>query len=147
MLNTISWFQLILNLLSSHTMNYVIDAASIFLGKWCGFTLYKENKKVVTGIKCHAFRNFVSESGQMDLPKASEIFSVPKSTMRRRILRLNIMVSPWLHFVDCASFAATNNKIMIILWQIILIRYISLSPGLFGTLYVYISLNMRVKMK
>ena len=67
MLSTIIWSQLILTLLSSQTMNYVIDAASIFLGKWCGFTLYKENKKVVMKVMCYAFRNFFSESGQMDL--------------------------------------------------------------------------------
>ena len=137
MLSTISWSQLILTFLSSQTMNYVIGATSIFLGKWCGFTLYKENKKVVMGIKCHAFRNVFSESGQMDLPKASETFSIPKSTMRRRVLGFNIMVSPWWHFVDCASCAATNNGIMIILWQVILTYFTK--PGLvWGIVCVYL---------
>ena len=56
----------------------------------------------VMRIKCHGFRNFFSESGQIDLTKASEYFTISESTMRRRVLRIKHNGQPmvtfcWLH--------------------------------------------------
>ena len=97
-------------------MHYVIVAASIFLfrlGQWCALTLYKENQ-VVMGIKCHAFRDVFGEKWVNGLAKASETFNISKSTLRRRALGLNKMVSPWQHLLT-AIFVATTNEVVIII--------------------------------
>ena len=110
-------------LISSQTMYYVIVAASIFLfllRKWCTLTLFEGNKKVIMGVKCHAFRGFFGKNGQMDLAKASETFNMPKCTPGRRAMGLKKMVSPWQHFL-AAIFVSTTNEVIIILWQVIFV--------------------------
>ena len=85
-------------------MNYVIVAASIFLfllRKWCALTLFKENKKIVMRITCHAFIDFFSEKRANGCGKRQGNFQYAQINSETRALGLNKMVSPWKHFVDC----------------------------------------------
>ena len=73
-------------------MNYDIDAASIFLGKRCGFTLYKENKKLVTEIKCYASRVNMKTFTSPEALKADKIFTDFKASMVYEVLLWTILI-------------------------------------------------------
>ena len=109
-----------------------------------GFLLYKENKKVVMGIMCHAFRYFFSEKRANRFYKGQQNFQHTQIHSMRKSLGIKQNGQPG-NILLTELFAATTNEVIIILRQVIFISgrlncnsiYLT-PPGLVrGTVCVY----------
>ena len=108
-----------------------------------------KNQKVVVEIKCHAFRDFFSEKRPNGFAKGQWNIQHTQIHSETNNLGINRHKSAHGYILLTALFPATNNEVIMIIWQVIFISGRSNYNQIyqFDTLYVYISLNMKVKEK